>query len=238
MGAAEDWNPVIDQLTGDYDCFALNLPGHGSPIADAFDQPLDFDRALAGLIDSLDELTRDPVALIGYSLGGRIALYAALARPDRFRRVVLEGASPGIADPSERRARATLDDRRAETLLRDGIDAFVDRWYEMDLFQSVHAHPETFERMKTARKSQDAAWMAKVIREFSPGRQPPLWDRLGELAMPMMLIAGELDAKYTSMSQRMARRIPSVRVEIVPGAGHNVHLERPERFAHLIQTFI
>jgi pimeloyl-ACP methyl ester carboxylesterase len=123
-------------------------------------------------------------------------------------------------------------------LLAQGLERFVEQWYELDLFRTLQSRPHLLTAMKAKRKKNDPRWLAKVIKELSPGRQPPLWANLGALPMPVLLIAGELDARYTELATLMGRQMPQARVEIIPGAGHNVHLEQPGQFGEVVTAFL
>jgi len=191
-----------------------------------------------GLNDFLEQLKLDNVALVGYSMGGRIALYAALRFPHKITSLVLESSNPGVVDEPARRVRAETDDRHAEALLSEGIDAFVERWYEMNLFHTLKRYPQLFKETKEKRKKNNAQWAAKIISELSPGRQPSLWEDLDTLSIPVMLMAGALDSKYSEMVTAMKPRIPEATVEIMPDVGHNIHLEKPHQFAQLVTDFL
>lgn len=237
MGSGADWLPVAKRLADQFYCLMPDLPGHGHNLDRPRTQRLTFDLIAEELCRLLDQLDAGRVNLVGYSMGGRLALYAALRYPKRFRKLVLEGANPGIKDSHIRRERAAVDDRRAERLLRQGIDTFVEEWYDMDLFRTLHQVPSLLSQVKAQRKTNHPEWAAKVIRELSPGRQPPLSDNLDGLSMPVMLVAGALDAKYSVLVTKMGQKIPQATVAIVPDAGHNVHLEQPARFVELAATF-
>ncbi|GAB4452235.1 MAG: hypothetical protein OHK0041_15490 [Anaerolineales bacterium] len=186
----------------------------------------------------LDEIAVSKIHLVGYSLGGRIALAFACRFPQRILSLTLESAAPGIVDKSERAGRLAEDSLRAEAILKDGMPAFVEQWYQMPLFASLHRHPEKLSVIKEAASRNNPRWMAKVIRELSPGAQPPLWDSLSKLSFPVFLIAGEKDIKYVQIVRAMAKRIRGARFRIVPKAGHNVHVEQPEEYIALLKKFL
>ena len=171
---------------------------------------------------------------VGYSQGGRLCLQLALDRPEVVHRLVLVSASPGIADPAERATRRAADDRLAQEIERDGVDAFVERWLAQPLFATL---PRDRAGIDERKSRNTVASLTYQLRVLGQGVQPSNWDRLGELRMPVLLIAGELDAKYVDIAQRMAERIADARVEIVPGAGHACHLEQPEHVAHLLASW-
>lgn len=238
MGAGTDWLPLAELWASQFFCLMPDLPGHGRNTHLPLAQPLDFDRVVQGLLTFLQHLQLDRVSLVGYSLGGRIALYAATRFPQKIKALVLESCQAGLTGESKRRDRAEADDRLADLLLTQGMESFVEQWYNLDLFGSLKRQPHLLAEIKEKRKRNDPYWMAKIIKELSPGQQPSLWNKLGSLPMPALLMAGELDAKYTELVVMMGRQIPEATVEIFPEVGHNIHLEHPEAFSGVVQTFL
>jgi 2-succinyl-6-hydroxy-2,4-cyclohexadiene-1-carboxylate synthase len=237
LGRGVDWLPVAHRLAGDYYCLLFDLPGHGENIALEPDSPLSFAHLSGQLHRQLAAIAPDRIRLVGYSMGGRLALYYALHFPQTVAALALEGASPGLADVTARQERAALDDERAARLLTEGMDAFLTQWYQLPLFASLQEQPDVLARTIGQRRANDPRWAAKVIRELSPGRQPSLWAQLPQLLPPALLLAGGLDERYSAVASRMAKKIPQAVVKIAPHAGHNVHLEQPELFAGLLAEF-
>jgi 2-succinyl-6-hydroxy-2,4-cyclohexadiene-1-carboxylate synthase len=238
MGTNADWLPIAERCADRFFCLMPDLPGHGNNTNFPITQPLNFEFVVTGLNLLLEQLDLDRVSLTGYSMGGRLALYAAIKFPKKITALILESANPGLVEEQARQERAEVDDKRAETLLKIGIESFVDHWYQLGLFSSLKKHPPLFDEIKSRRKQNEARWLAKIISQLSPGRQPPLWDKLGLLPMPVLLVAGALDQKYAKLMARMGANIPKAKVEIIPDAGHNTHLEQPKRFAELLTTFL
>ena len=165
-------------------------------------------------------------------MGGRVALHAALSLGERVRRLVLVGASPGIAEPSERAARAAADAALADRIEAIGIDAFAREWAAQPLFDGV---PRGVADLADAdRRRNTAPGLAAALRGFGTGVMPPLWDRLGELAIPVDLVVGERDAKFRALAERMAGAIPGARLHVVAGSGHAVHLEAPDAVVEVL----
>ena len=171
--------------------------------------------------------------VVGYSRGGRVALQLALAHPERIDRLVLVSASPGIADPAERAARVASDETLARLLEQEGIAAFVDRWERLPLWASQS--PELRARLREERLRRDPVGLANSLRGAGQGVAPPVHDRLGDLAMPVTIVVGTLDAKYVALGRAMADTIPRARLVVVPDAGHALHLEQPELFASVLE---
>jgi 2-succinyl-6-hydroxy-2,4-cyclohexadiene-1-carboxylate synthase len=182
--------------------------------------------SLAATLAYLRALIDEPHVLAGYSMGGRIALHAALARPELVRRLVLIGASPGIADTEERAARRRADEALADRIEAIGVEAFAQEWRQLPLWEG---QPERVRAAAHAdRLRNTAAGLADALRGLGTGALPPLWDRLGELPMPVTLVVGERDAKFREIAEQMAARLADARIEVVPGAGHAAQLERPD----------
>ncbi len=172
---------------------------------------------------------------VGYSLGGRLCLRLALERPDLVRGLVLIGASPGIADPGQREARRDADEALARRIERDGVEVFLDAWLAGPLFSSLPVEAAG----RDERLANTAEGLAYALRRLGTGVQESLWDRLGELRPPVLLVAGERDPKFAGIAREMAAAIgPTARVAVVAGAGHAVHLERPAETAALVEEFM
>jgi len=216
------WDPVVAALGERYRAIAPDIRGHGSASAA---RPV----TLEAVIDDVGALAPNRFTLAGYSQGGRIAVHAALALPDRVERLVLIGASPGIADRQERAARRAADEALAGEIEGASIEEFATRWGATPV---LAGQPQEIRAAAHAdRLRSTPAGLAAALRGLGTGALPSLWERLPELAMPVILIVGERDAKFQDIGTRMASDIPCAELVIVPGAGHAVHLEAPRRVA-------
>jgi 2-succinyl-6-hydroxy-2,4-cyclohexadiene-1-carboxylate synthase len=214
------WQPIAHALAGRYRAVAPDLPGHGDF---AERRPASFagsDAYLRALADGR------PITLAGYSMGGRVALHAALLLGPLVVRLVLIGASPGIADPAERAARAADDAALADRIEAIGIEAFVREWGAQPLFAGVPRG--VAELAGEDRLRNTVSGLAAALRGLGTGVMPSLWDRLGELTIPVDLVVGERDEKFRGIAERMEAALPDARLHVVPGAGHAVHLEAPD----------
>ncbi len=175
----------------------------------------------------------EPFALVGYSLGARFALHAALAHPERVRCLILIGGTPGIEDPGARAERRRRDEALAGELERDGdVRAFVERWLAGPLFNGLR-EPQIEERL-----CNTAAGLASSLRLAGTGTQEPLWQRLGELVTPTLVIAGASDHRFASIAVRMSALLADAVCSLIPGAGHPAHLEQPAVTARLVAGFV
>jgi 2-succinyl-6-hydroxy-2,4-cyclohexadiene-1-carboxylate synthase len=219
------WDPVIAALGESYRAITPDIRGHGSA-ADA--RPISLD----AVIEDVSEAAPGEFELVGYSMGGRIALHVALALQERVKRLVLISASPGLASPRERDTRRRVDEQLADGIEGMDIERFADRWARTPVLADQPPHVAAAARADRLRNSPSA--LAEALRELGTGALPPLWDRLGELRMPVMLIVGGRDERFQAIAVRMAGGIPHGEVAIVAGAGHAVHLENPQEVARLI----
>jgi 2-succinyl-6-hydroxy-2,4-cyclohexadiene-1-carboxylate synthase len=237
MGSSEDWRDVIAALDGRYSCLVADLPGHGASVGLP---PEDYtvEGATRTLLGLLDELDVEPPAIVGYSMGGRLALYLALRYPERCVGLFLESASPGIEDPAERQARREADEEKARRLESDDFEAFLTDWYRQPLFASLARHEGLVEEMIEARSHNDPGELARSLRGMGAGTAPSLWGELAGLRVPALAVAGELDGKFVRVSRRMAGSSPNVRAAVVSGAGHNVRAEVPGAYLALLKSFL
>ena len=224
LGSPADWADVLARLSPGIacDCVALAELGCGSVGEAAL--------ALAA------RLERHPCELlVGYSMGGRIALELASVRRELAPRLVLLGASLGLDDDSERARRAAEDDARAREILLEGLDAFVERWYRLPIFAPFTRHP-SFSEARVRRAQGEAAFWARCVAGCSPGRGTPRWSEIPALAPRMAYAAGALDERYAAYAARAKSLAPALRTEIIAGAGHVLPLEAPEACARLIES--
>ena len=237
MGSAHDWDDVMAGLETAYRCFAVDLPGHGGSTG-LIDTAYTMDGAAQAIADLLDERGVEGCAVVGYSMGGRLALYFAIGFPERCRTLVLESASPGLATAEERHARRAMDEARAVRLETGDFENFLNEWYRQPLFASLARHEGLTERMVERRLVNDPRELARSLRGMSTGRQPSLWERLPGLRVSTCAIAGARDRKYVELAGRMAALSPRVQTVVVEEAGHNIHAEQPRRFVELLRTFL
>jgi 2-succinyl-6-hydroxy-2,4-cyclohexadiene-1-carboxylate synthase len=218
------WDPLLPALS-DHDVLALDAPGHGT----ATNVQLDLADGGAWLAS-----TGGAGAYIGYSMGGRFCLHAALAAPDTVRALVVISATGGIDDDAERAARRTADEALADRIERIGVGAFLDEWLAQPLFAGLDDEG----RGRAARLDNTASGLASSLRLAGTGTQAPLWDRLGELRTPVLVVAGAHDPKFVALAERLARALPRAELAVVEGAGHTVHLEQPARFLEVLLPWL
>jgi 2-succinyl-6-hydroxy-2,4-cyclohexadiene-1-carboxylate synthase len=230
MGSSTEWDDVANALFGNYRLLIPDLPGHGASTSLPYPASYTIDGASRALIRTLDAENIDRCAVAGYSMGGRLALYLALRHPRRVEHLLLESASPGLATEEERADRRAADEKLARRLETEDFREFVEDWYRQPLFATLACDEELLRRTIEARMHNDPHELARSLRAMGTGSQPSLWEELPELAAPTLALAGEQDTKFVELARKMERVSPNVRAAVVPGTGHSVHAEAPERY--------
>ena len=222
---ARCWGQFGALCADTFDVLAVDAPGHGwSGYDDA-----DLHRAGRLHIDA-----GGPAHYVGYSMGGRMLLHAALNdRVGEMRSLILIGATPGIESAEERKERQTTDAQRAARIMEVGTQQFVTEW----LAQPMFAHLSDEESAKVKRFENSPEGMAASLRNCGAGAQEPIWDQLSTLRMPVLVIAGSTDEKYTAIGKRMVATIGSNARFVNIDGGHAVHLENPEVTAAVIKSW-
>lgn len=235
-GSGANWSKQVEASASLFRIVTIDLLGHGQTESLADYTRYSMELAARDLVVIFDALQLDRVHLLGYSMGGRLALYTALTYPDRIDRLILESASPGLKTEVEREARIAQDEALAERIEREGIAAFAEYWSKLPLFASQS--PELRERLRLQRLSNNPTGLANSLRGMGTGVQPSLWDRLGEWSHPALLLCGEHDAKFRAINVEMHNLLPHSTLQIFSGAGHTVHAEQPAAYNQAILNFL
>lgn len=238
-GSSQEWLPFIPDLAAHFRVIAVDLPGHGQTQGPgnchSYQMP--------AIADELESILHDrqahPAYWLGYSMGGRLAIYIAVHRPQLVKSLILESASPGLATAAERRLRREQDEALALRIETHGVPAFVAEWEKLPLFDSQRQlSPQTREALRQRRLTNKAGGLASSLRGMGTGVQPSLWADLPTASVETLLLAGELDSKFVTINQRMAANMPNAQLRIVPKAGHAIHLEQPEVFMTEVLRFL
>jgi len=220
------WGPVADDLAADHEVVRVDAPGHGRSA-----------EILAGLRTG-GRLIADQggeATYLGYSMGGRYLLHLALGSPELVRGLVLLGATAGIDDPGERAQRAEQDRRTAARVRELGVLDFVREWVAQPMFAGIpDEHQYVLERVENTVDGLESS-----LLQAGTGVQDPSWDRLHRLDMPVLVVAGERDAKFRALGERLQASIgANATFATVPGAGHAAHLERPQAFLDVLRPWL
>lgn len=227
----EQFSSLADELGREV--IAPDLPGHGLS-AEVSTEVEDVVQAVCDLTSSFAQ----PLPLIGYSQGGRMALLAALNCPTSVERLVLISANAGIEEEQARRNRTTQDDALAARIEMIGLERFIDAWTTVGLTSTERMDPASRERDRNIRMANTAAGLAGALRGYGQGVQPAVWSELPSLTMPVLVVAGAEDDRYRTIATRMADRIPDAELVVVPGARHNPLTDQPEATLEAVSAFV
>lgn len=220
------WGPISADLGRDHEVVRVDAPGHGESSTIHSDL-----RAGGRLVADRG----GNATYIGYSMGARFVLHTAIDQPDVVYGLVLIGGTGGIDDPAARADRKRSDAARAEQLEHDGLDAFLDSWLAQPMFAGLSEAAQ----FREERAANTVDGLASSLRQAGTGSQEPLWSDLPGLAMPVLVLAGADDAKFSAEAERLTAAIGSnSTMELIPGAGHAAHLERPDEFLGTLRSWL
>lgn len=235
MGSGTDWNEVIRFLSSGYFCLTVDLPGHGkTELVEGVDYS--FERTAQSLIEFIKGLNFKKCFLVGYSMGGRLALFLTLRYPQFFLKAVLESASPGLGTQRERELRISQDDRISDRLVTGNFQSFLKEWYDQPIFEGL-TQSEDFDKLFTNRLENNPGELAESLRCLGTGRQPSLWEELRGNEIPILLLVGEKDIKFQSIAREMTDSNRFVRLKTIEGCSHIIHFEKPGQFVKQIAEF-
>lgn len=254
-GAGASWASLAGSLEDvGIGVLAPDLPGHGrAPLEAAGDgfnpdvsPDVSLDVTLTSALDVIDRAVetatrrasgRRPL-LLGYSMGGRLALHYAHRSPEALHGLVLESASPGLEHAEEREARVASDRALARRVRDIGIERFSEEWGAKPIFRSQESVAEDVRAAVAAQRLRsDPEGLARALEGLGTGALPSLWDSLGEIRVRTLLISGALDLKFTTIAEAMSERMPNASVLPVPNVGHRVHLEAPDVWLRAVADF-
>jgi 2-succinyl-6-hydroxy-2,4-cyclohexadiene-1-carboxylate synthase len=241
MGNIDEFDEAIKLLFDEFSYLTLDLPGHGKTQVLGGDNYYTITNTAHALINLLDELKIVQCFLVGYSMGGRLALYLTLYFPERFLKVVLESASPGLPTEAEQLNRIKVDTqigrKITRSLARNDFADFLSNWYNQPIFGYIKNHPQ-YARMIESRLQNNPDELDKSLRFMGTGCQSSLWEKLQYNTTPMLLLVGEYDEKFVSINTEMAKICELIQLKIISNAGHNIHLENTLVFVENIKYFL
>lgn len=234
--AQTTWDNIYDELITEYQVLTIDLPGHGETMVQDNKTMEEFSDDFNALLDSL-KITK--IHLLGYSMGGRAALSFANYYPEKINSLILESASPGIADPFERQRRKEADKALAEKILIEGVEAFVDYWEDLPLFDTQKNLPETVQSKIREERLYQTKWGLSMALVFmGTGTQPSWWGSLKTIDYPLTLIVGEYDPKFIEINEQINQLYKDAKLYTIKEAGHCVHLEKEAEFKQVVRDHI
>ncbi|HEX2984557.1 MAG TPA: 2-succinyl-6-hydroxy-2,4-cyclohexadiene-1-carboxylate synthase [Ignavibacteriales bacterium] len=238
-GSSRDWLQFFPSIDSNFAPFAIDLIGHGKSSSPKGPSYYTAESNNKHILEVLNILTISEAVFAGYSMGGRAALSFAAAHPGKVKGLFLESSSPGISDPNLKAERIASDNKLAEFIIKNGIEAFVDYWEEIPTFQSQKSLPKyLLLEQRRKRLDNNITGLSNSLQGFGTGTMPDLWGALPSFTFPGQLVTGSLDEKFTSINNKMASMLKHARHYAVQSAGHNVHLERPKLFLNLLNNFL
>ncbi|PWI58000.1 2-succinyl-6-hydroxy-2,4-cyclohexadiene-1-carboxylate synthase [Sulfoacidibacillus thermotolerans] len=220
-------------------CIAIDALGHGGTDVPKDPRRYGIEQVILDLDALFTALQIPQIHLVGYSMGGRMALAYALNFPQRIKKLVLESASPGLKTAVERAQRKRQDEELAKRIVEKGIHAFVDNWETNPLFASQRqVSIERLDHQRKMRLSQIPEGLSRSLLGVGTGVQPSYWDKIENLSTSALLLSGEIDMKFTNIAREMKERMQTAEHRVIANAGHNIHLENPDGYIKNISEFL
>lgn len=239
-GCSIDWDEIISILGSEFQILTIDLPGFGKSSKPRDDKFYQTDFLVQLINDILGELKLTEVVLAGYSMGGRLALQFASKHPEKVKALILESASPVLKTKSDRQKRIKSDSALISFINKNSLKDFFTFWQNLPLFATQKKLPVRKQRSILLKKinANSRTGLIKSLKNFGQGEMKNLWNKLPRIKIPTLLLTGALDTKYTSIQQEMVKLFPNSTHKIIEGAGHNLHLEKPEVFVNLVREFL
>ncbi len=236
-GSPSSFDLVLDELDELREVLLPIVLGHGPGSTSS--RVVTFRDEVDRIAKQIAEWASEPVYVVGYSLGARLALGMLLQHPALFGGAALVGVNPGLRDRKERVARAAADDRWRAILDRGDLAGFIDAWNTQPLFLTQQRLPaEVLEHQRRARLSHAARGLSLALQVLGLAAMPDYWTELGRASRPIDILVGSEDAKFLAIAREVANLVPTARLHVVPGAGHNLLLESPDDVARVIRKGI
>lgn len=234
-GSKNTWAPFIPMWSKKFQIISVDIIGHGETDSPEEVLPYTMPEVAEALEILLNNHGITKTHVLGYSMGGRLALYLMMTRPELIGSVLLESASPGLLSREEQESRIKHDTALADKIVRQGVEAFVNEWERIPLFSTQLSLPDAVkQRIRKERLSQTSQGLANSLRGMGTGMQPSLWESLTECHKQVMLVVGQLDTKFVNIAGEMEKQLPKCRKIVVEGVGHAVHVESPHIFGNIV----
>jgi 2-succinyl-6-hydroxy-2,4-cyclohexadiene-1-carboxylate synthase len=241
-GRGANWAPFCKDIGRSSQLIMPDIIGHGfTRVTDSeyTNQHYQIESVANDMIAIIDHLGYEKVDLLGYSMGGRLALAIAVQYPGRIRNLILESASPGLPTLEERTQRVEADESLANFILNNGVESFVDYWETIPLFKSQDSLPVDVKKsIRQQKLMNDPLELSMSLRGMGTGAQPSYWENLSQVQTKVLLIVGELDNKFCKMAEEMKKKLKNGQIYRVEQAGHAIHVEQPEKFGTIVREFL
>lgn len=243
-GSHRSFEHLLPQLKGFSGVIRPDLAGHGLSLSTAADPAPRYalKKQLADLRHLLRDLAPDRLVIYGYSMGARLALQLAVSLAEKPEpsvtpvHLLLESGTAGLRTETERRERRDSDRRLARQILTD-FEGFHQSWDTLPVFATkTPPSPEHTQTHRDTRAAQQPRHLAASLQAFGTGSMPALHEQLAHLSVPVTLLTGSYDTKFTAIARELLPLFGSTdkRHISIPDCGHRIHLENPERLVQLL----
>ncbi len=238
-GDTSTWEEITQQLTEHYQCILIDIIGHGKTESPERYERYMIEQVADDIKNILDQLNISKVSIIGYSMGGRLGLTFALLYPELIHRLILESSTPGLANEEKRKERREADSKLADSIEKNGVEAFINYWENISLFSTQKKLPlEKRRAIRQQRLSQNPTGLSNSLRGMGTGSQPSWWHRIGDISFPFMMIVGGKDIKFCQIADSMKELNQNLVIKTIDSAGHANHVEEPRKFGKIIREFL
>jgi len=238
-GAGSNWKECITHIERNFKFILIDLIGHGRTESPENVSRYQIQQVHSDIIEIMDYLEVRKAHLLGYSMGGRVALSLAISYPERFLNLILESSSPGIEDKKARDERKAADEKLAEFIEKKGIADFVTYWEDIPLFLTQKLLPQSVQlSIHNQRLTNNPVGLANSLKGMGTGVQPSYWNNLCKLDINTLLLCGEKDSKFCEIADQMSKFIKNSELKKISGVGHAIHVEQPRIFGKIINEFL
>ncbi|PEC20985.1 2-succinyl-6-hydroxy-2,4-cyclohexadiene-1-carboxylate synthase [Bacillus cereus] len=238
-GSIETWRPFISSWSEQFQIIVVDLVGHGKTESPEDVTHYDIRNVALQMKELLDYLHIDKAHILGYSMGGRLAITMACLYPDYVHSLLLENCTAGLESEEDRKERREKDERLADKIEREGIESFVSMWENIPLFETQKRLAQNVqEAVRKERLINNPKGLANSLRGMGTGAQPSWWDELKNLKLPVLLMNGEYDEKFFRILKNIEKCVPHAKFVKIDGAGHAIHVEQPEKFDTIVKGFL
>ncbi|MBS4216717.1 2-succinyl-6-hydroxy-2,4-cyclohexadiene-1-carboxylate synthase [Bacillus sp. FJAT-49711] len=238
-GDSSTWNSIKSFLLDSFQVISIDIIGHGKTSSPTDLNKYSMEQVISHICSLMNHLSLNKVHILGYSMGGRLALSFAIAFPERVKSLILESVSPGLKSDEERKLRVQADDQLCQMIMQQGLEAFVYYWEGIPLFKTQESLEESVKlQIRRQRLSNNPIGLVNSLQGMGTGVQPSWWDDLKNIEIPVLLLCGEKDRKFCTISKEMQLLIKNVDLIEVERVGHAIHVEDPRIFGTIVREFL
>ncbi|AWC34339.1 2-succinyl-6-hydroxy-2,4-cyclohexadiene-1-carboxylate synthase [Bacillus cytotoxicus] len=238
-GSMETWRSFLPLWSKQFQVITVDIVGHGKTESPESLVHYDIQNVAVQMTKLLDHLQIEKAHILGYSMGGRLAITMSCLYPERVKSLILENCTAGLETEADRKARRMKDEQLAERIELEGIEVFVNHWENIPLFATQKTLPQAIKQaVRKERLANHPRGLANSLRGMGTGAQPSWWNELAGLKMPVLLLSGEYDKKFFLILKNMQKRVRNAKFVKIDKAGHAIHVEQPQKFGTIVEGFL